>query len=117
MQDRKLLTRLDKDYERPNFVDLFKSLSAHHTTVKKGSFMVCEGEPIDKIICIKSGYVKLFRVSKEGQTTISYVYGANYLLGLRALTSEDNLASHTAEAISDTEILILSPEDILKCNF
>lgn len=110
-----LTKRLEKIWEEPDFLLFFQKYSTRPLLkVKKGSLIFYEGDRPGKIYFIKSGFVKLFHSSESGKDAIIYLYGPGSILGLRALTSEDQLLKHSAEALTDTTVLTLSREDYMK---
>jgi len=107
--------RLSRIWDKPNFLDFFQNYSSRPVLkVKKGSLIFYEGDKPGKIFYIKSGFVKLFHASESGKDAIIYLYGPGSVLGLRALTSQDELLQHSAEAITDTQVITLSREEYLK---
>lgn len=110
-----LSKRLASIWEKPNFLKFFENYSSRPVLkVKKGSLIFYEGDKPGKIFFIKSGFVKLFHSSESGKDAIIYLYGPNSVLGLRALTSQDELLQHSAEALTDTQVITLSREEYLK---
>lgn len=110
--DSKLGTRLQQIWQEPNFDLFFKFFSKNpKRLIKKGSIIFNEGDTLDKIYFINKGFVKLYRLSSEGRETTIYLYGPGHILGVRALTSEDECARHFAEAITELEIVTIARKD------
>lgn len=105
-KNRKLKLRLEKIWEKPDFYSFFqKFVSNPPHLVKKGTVLFNEGDPLERLYFIKEGFVKLYRLSDEGRDTTIYLYGPGSILGVRALTSEDESAKHYAEALTDLQII------------
>lgn len=112
MDNTKLKERLLKIWQAPDFTEFFKEFSKKGLIyIKKGTILFNEGQTLDNLYFIKNGFVKLYRLSDEGRESIIYLYGAGQILGIRALTSEDECAKHYAEAISDLKIITISRKD------
>lgn len=101
--------RLNRIWRDANFGDFFENFSSRPKfAVKKGTILFNEGEPLNKIFYIKNGFIKLYRLSSEGRETTIYLFGPGEIVGVRALTSEDECARHFAEAITDLEVLTMT---------
>lgn len=97
--------RLQKIWEKPDFEIFAKKFSKKEPhLVKKGTVIFNEGDVLERLYFIHEGFVKLYRLSNEGRETTIYLYGPGNVLGIRALTSEDECARHFAEAITDLKI-------------
>ncbi len=115
MDNTKLRDRLLRIWQKPDFTEFFEKFSKKGLiNIKKGTVLFNEGQPLDNLYFIKSGFVKLYRLSDEGRESIIYLYGKGQILGLRALTSEDECAKHYAEAITDLKIMTISRKDYLE---
>ena len=109
-----LQDRLQKIWQKPNYPDLFQKISKRDPhRLRKNSIIFNDGDPLDRLYCISEGFVKLFRLSDEGKETTIYLYGPGDVLGIRALTSQDECAKHTAEALTDLKILTVSRKEYL----
>lgn len=107
-----LRERLGKIWLPPDFTAFFNKYSKKSTfTVKRGKTIFYEGDTPGKIYFIKSGFVKMYRMSPEGRSTIIYLYGPGSILAVRALTSSDKQLKHTAEAMTDVEVTTMSEKD------
>jgi CRP/FNR family transcriptional regulator, cyclic AMP receptor protein len=107
--------RLSSLWQGGDFQDFFDQIDKRvHYSVKKGTVLFNEGEPLSKIFFIKKGFVKLYRLSSEGRETTIYLYGPGQILGVRALTTEDECARHFAEAITDLDLIIIYRQDYLE---
>lgn len=109
MDNTKLKERLLKIWQTPNFTEFFQKFSKKAPVhIKKGTVLFNEGQTLDNLYFIKEGFVKLYRLSDEGREAIIYLYGPGQILGVRALTSEDESAKHYGEAITDLKIMTIS---------
>lgn len=112
IQSTALKTRLEKIWEKPDFASFFEKYSKRPAIkIKKDSTIFYEGDTPDKVYFVKSGFVKLYRVSENGRDSIIYLYGPGSILGVRALTSQDEILRHNADSLTDVEIITLSRED------
>lgn len=109
----KLYDRLLKIWDHPNFSKLFLTAKRQPHLVKKGTIIFNEGDPLERIYYIHEGFVKLFRLSKEGRETTIYLFGPGNILGVRALTSEDECARHFAQALTDLRISTIARKEYL----
>lgn len=108
----KLRNRLENIWKPPDFTPFFKKFSKRPVhTIKKGSLLFNEGDPLNRLYLITKGFIKMYRVSEDGRETTIYLFGPGYVLGVRALTSEDESAKHYAEAMTDVNILTLSRQE------
>ncbi len=115
MKDALLSKRLHSIWQKPDFITFFEKYSTRKPLrVKRGGNIFYEGDQPNKLYCIKSGFVKMFRVSESGRDSIIYLYGPGNMMGIRALTSQDEALKHDAEAITDVEIVTITREDYLK---
>lgn len=107
---QKIRARLKTIWEPPDFSPLLSLV--HHTKilVKKGDILFSEDDRLDNLYIIQEGFVELYRLSEEGKETTTYLFGKGYALGVRALTSSDHRAKHTAEALTDAKIIAVSHE-------
>ncbi|MBI4039059.1 Crp/Fnr family transcriptional regulator [Candidatus Daviesbacteria bacterium] len=104
----KLKKRLENIWQPPDFANFFESVIKKPTRlIKKGAVLFNFGDPLNCIYFIQEGFVKLYRLSDEGRETTIYLYGPGNILGIRALTSEDETARHYAEAITDLKMLTI----------
>lgn len=114
MDDRgiKLRKRLEKIWQSPDFFKVFAAISkrAPHT-IKKGTIIFNTNDPLERLYYIVKGFVKLYQLSEEGKDTTVYLLGTNNIIGVRALTSQDKLARHNAEALTDISVLTISHKE------
>ena len=104
-----LRKRLDKIWERANFALFFQDIiHLPAKGMKKGAILFNEGDKLDKLYYIKEGYVKLYRLSKEGKESTIYLFGPGHILGIRALFAKDEKAKHTAQALTDLNAITIS---------
>lgn len=107
-----LKNRLNNIWNSPDFSSFFKKYSKRPPLlIKKGKTIFFEGDEPGKLYFVKRGFVKMFRMSPEGRSTIIYLYGPGSMLAIRALTSSDKKLRHTAEAMTDVEVVTISDND------
>lgn len=110
-----LQKRLTKIWESPDFSSFFEKFAKRPPLfIKKARTIFYEGDEPGKVYFIKRGFIKLYRTSEEGRSTIIYLYGPGSMLAIRALTTRDKRLKHTAEAITDVEVVILPEKDYLE---
>jgi len=115
VENQKLALRLKNIFLPPDFIAFFKKFSKRPPLkVKRGGVVFYEGDTPGKLYLISRGFVKLYRSSPEGRSTIIYLYGPGSMLAVRALIHADKELKHTAEAITDAEIITLSEKDYLE---
>lgn len=108
----KLKSRLEKVWESPDFATLFeKIIKRPPHTIKKGTIIFNQGDPLNRLYYIKDGFVKLYRLSEDGKDVMSYLLGPGYVLGVRALLSENECAANSAETITDTTVITISHKE------
>ena len=108
----KLTERLLKIWQPADFTHFFDKFSKKGPIlIKKGTVLFNEAQPLDRLYFIKEGFVKLYRLSDKGRESVIYLYGSGQILGIRALTSEDECAKHYAEAITDLKIITVSRKE------
>ena len=107
--------RLEKIWAIPNLYSFFNKYSKTKPhLVKKGTVLFNSGDPLGGIYFIKSGFIKLYRVSDDGRETVIYLTGPGNLLGLRALISKDARARHYTEALTDCQIINMTKDELFK---
>ncbi len=107
-----LQNRLSSLWQPPNFIAFFeKSFKRPPHLIKKGTIILNEGDHLDRLYCIKEGFVKLYRLSSEGRETTTYLFGPGNVLGLRALTSRGGCTKHTVEALTNVKILTMPKQE------
>ena len=110
-----LAARLNSLWRGADFFAFFDKYSKRAPLkIKKGGTIFYEGDLSGKIYCVKKGYVKLFRMSEGGRDAAIYLYGPGSILGLRAITSKDGILRHSAEALTDCEIVWMARDEYLK---
>lgn len=111
-RQERIRARLDTIWKPHHFASLFKQYSKRPLQhIKKGTILFNEGDQLERLYFIQEGFVKLYRLSEQGRESTIYLHGPGYILGIRALTSKDSLARHTAEAITDAVILTIVRKD------
>ena len=115
IQDSKLKKRLEHIWLPPDFSSFFSKYTKRSPLkIKAGKTIFHEGDIPDKLYFVKSGFVKMYRMSPEGRSTIIYLYGPGSILAIRALTMPDKELKHTAEAITDVEIMTMPEKDYIE---
>ncbi len=77
----------------------------------KGSMICREGEPLDNLLLINKGKVKIFRNSAEGKEQILYILAEGDFFGERNLFLKQKLAEYNAETMEDTLICMVTRQD------
>lgn len=117
MADKKsqLSKRLHSLYEGADFFSFFEKYAKKPARkYRKGTTLFYEGDPTDKIYFIKSGFIKLYRVSKKGRDAVIYLYGPGSILGLRALTAKDRILRHSADTLTECEINSITRDEYIE---
>ena len=110
-----LTKRLEKIWEAPDLYSFFKKYSRQKPhLVKKGTVLFNSGDPLSGIYFIKSGFIKLYRISDDGRETVIYLTGPGNLLGLKALISKDARAHHYTEALTDCQIINMTRQELFE---
>lgn len=76
----------------------------------RGQVIFYEDNPSLAIYCIHSGMVKLFKTGKSDEEFVIRLLGPGEIMGFRAFLADEPFAA-TAQAVSDTQICIISKED------
>jgi len=79
---------------------------------KRGQVIFYEGNPSLAVYCVHSGIVKLFKTGYSGEEFVIRLLGPGEIIGFRALLADEHFAA-SAQAVSDTQICIISKEDFL----
>lgn len=104
--------RLDHIWQPPDFATFFATYATHPPhRFKEGALLFSAYNPLERLIFLQEGYVKLYRLSEEGRETIIYLYGPGAVLGFRSITSQDKYTQHTAEAMSDITTITMSHQE------
>ncbi len=106
--NQKLLDRLNSVWEKPDFEEIFNKSGKSPKIIRKGTIIFNDGEPLDRFFYIEEGFVKLYRMTEDGRDATSYLLGPGYVMGIRALTSEDESAKHYAESLTDLKVISIS---------
>ncbi len=109
-----LTTRLQNIWKSPDFLTFLAKFKDRPTLqIKKNNVVFYEGDEPGKLYFIKKGFIKMYRMSPEGRSTVIYLSGPGSLLGVRALTFPDKRLKHTAETLTDVEIVTIPEKDYL----
>ncbi len=112
MSDQPLQKRLEYIWKPADFKTFFTYIHDHKPhTIKKGTLLFSEGDPLNRTYIIKEGFLKLYRSSEEGRDATSYLLGPNYMVGIRALTTKEECARHNAEALTDLTVISISHQE------
>lgn len=79
---------------------------------RRGQVIFYEGNPALAIYCVHSGMVKLFKTGYSGEEFVIRLLGPGEIIGFRALLADEPFAA-TAQAVSDTQVCIISKESFL----
>lgn len=106
--------RLQNLWQKPDFFTFFsKFTNRPPLKVKKGTIIFFEGDQPNKIYFVRKGFIKMYRSSDGNKDSIVYLYGPGNILGIRALTSRDETLKHSAESLTDAEIVTLSRNEYI----
>lgn len=72
--------------------------------LKKGDFVFWENEPAHYVYYVKSGHVKVFKVSEDGQETIFDIYNPDSFVAVGVLFNEPQVYPASASVIGDTTL-------------
>lgn len=112
--NKQLLNRLLNIWEPPDFASFFEKTKRPLCVIKKGTLIFNEGDLLEKLYYIKEGFIKLYRLSREGRDETSYLLGPGYIVGLRALLAPDKFAKHNAETITDVKVITIPREEFFR---
>lgn len=103
-------------------LDLFKNLSleslicftnaAHIRTYKKGKLLYFEGDSADCFYIILSGWIKLFRITEEGEEVNLVMLTKNSITGENAIFENDRFVC-SAQVVEEAEVMRI-PLSLLK---
>ena len=77
----------------------------------KGKLLFVNGDPAQSFYVVKSGRIKLFRQTPDGNIAITHILPSGHIFGETALF-EDNAYSYSAEAIEDSCVLSIPLADL-----
>ena len=83
-----------------------------HITYKKGQMLIQEGEQSDKLFIVNKGQVKVSKFTINGKEQILYILTSGDFFGELNLFNSDELNNFSVYAIDDTEVCILTKNDI-----
>jgi CRP-like cAMP-binding protein len=91
-----------------NILTNFRSLK-----YRKNDFIFRPGDPYHHTEYLKSGYIRIYEISKNGQEVSLHIYGpGSFLPGVYSLSSQKR--TYYADALTSAEILQIQPEDIIQ---
>jgi len=106
--------RLDHIWQKADFFAFFSKYSPNkEKLIKKHTILFNNGDELTQLCFIKEGFVKLYQLAENGRETTIYLSGPGNVLGIRALTAQNESASHTAEALTDLVIITISRKSFL----
>lgn len=77
----------------------------------KGSLICREGEPLENLLLINRGKVKIYRNSADGKEQILYILAEGDFFGERNLLLKRKLGEYNAETMEDTLICMITRQD------
>ncbi len=77
---------------------------------RKGNVLYWQGDPVEHIFVVASGAVKVSSISRDGRAYTYDILGTDRLIGAAAYLLGGNHES-MAEALEDTDVLLISPQD------
>lgn len=78
--------------------------------VRKKQVLFKEGDPVDSIVCLLSGRVKLSKETKLGEEHLIQLAGEGDMLCSHALVGGEHQQTLTARALETTEVCRIEPE-------
>lgn len=97
----------------------FLDNSCYTNTFKKKELIFKEGVPVQHIVYLRRGFVKLMKSGVGGKNYILSVVKPGYFLGVQNLNSRNKTNFFSAEAVSDSEVCFIDINcfyDLLKNN-
>ena len=91
---------------------LFKELPTRQ--LSRGQILIYEGDPIDNIYLLVSGYVKVSNVPIDGTNRTIYVYTPGDAFPLTSYLSGVGMARYFYECMTDTEVRVMPQKDFQK---
>jgi CRP-like cAMP-binding protein len=86
--------------------------TAQPQSFKKGKLLFVHGDKAERFYFIKSGWVKLFRETLDGDQSIADILSVGHIFGETAIFDED-IYPYSAEVVEQSEIISL-PLSVLK---
>lgn len=106
----------------PKNVPIFRGLSneeilkvakrTNHIQYKKGQMLLHEGEKPDRLFIVNKGQVKVSKITIDGKEQILYILTSGEFFGELYLFNSDEVNNFNVSAIEDTEICLLTKNDI-----
>src|SRR5690348_14218953 len=84
---------------------LFKKLPVRH--LARGQILIYEGDPIDNIYFLASGYVKVSNIQVDGTNRTIFVYAPGDAFPLTSYLSGIGIARYFYECMSDVEVKLM----------
>lgn len=108
MDDRMSEVADDLDSGVLHFIE--SNYSGASRRFKKGRILIWQGDRINSIFAIKKGAVKIFSISDDGKIYTYGIVGEGGLIGAPE-TLTGNRAKVMVEAIEDTDVIVIPPDD------
>lgn len=81
----------------------------HPRLYAKGQIIIHEGDDLDRLYYVESGFVKMYSIREDGESQILTIYGPDEAFPLSALFDPDaKTASHYFEAVGELQLLYQS---------
>lgn len=103
-------------------VPIFSSLSCEdlckvssmirHRKYQKGEALIIEEQASDTLYIIKSGHVKLLKMTPQGKEQILHILTTGDFFGELNIFNSDELSNFSAYALKDTDICMLTKDDM-----
>ncbi|MTG98143.1 MULTISPECIES: Crp/Fnr family transcriptional regulator [Myroides] len=83
-----------------------------HFIVRKGEILFLEGDNLNGVYCVKSGFCKLTKLNSNGKDTIIKLAKSGELLGQRSIINEET-SNLTATALEDMQVCFIPKKEML----
>lgn len=93
---------------------IYQSLEGVIQTYKKDEFIFFEGDQLDYVYLIKSGFVKVSKMFQNGEERIFDIMGAQDFIGLVVALKEDTEYIATAQALDHCVLQKIPTSEIMK---
>lgn len=104
-------------------IDIYRDLSqdeidvinehAPMKTFKRGEMLFSPGKPVETLFMLKSGTVRVFRVSEDGRALTTAMIGAGTVFGEMVLLGQ-HMYDQYAEATEDVFLCLMTRDDVHK---
>lgn len=83
-----------------------------HRKYQKGEALIIEEQASDTLYIIKSGHVKLLKMTPQGKEQILHILTTGDFFGELNIFNSDELSNFSAYALKDTDICMLTKDDM-----